>query len=107
MNFVKNKTIEEILSVHTDKIPVLLNKNKRSNITELNKEKYLVNKDMSMAQFTYKIRERLKLKAYEALFFHCEGHIISGQVTMSELYHKHKNQDEILYILYSSEEVFG
>ena len=76
-------------------------------MVKLDKDKYLINKDLTMTQLMLRIRKRLKLKAYEALFFHCDSFIISGQVTMTELYYKYKKQDEILYITYSSEETFG
>ena len=58
-----------ILNKHPDRLPIIVCKDKRSNtLQDIDKQKYLVPKDMHLAQFIYVIRKRIKLKPEQALF---------------------------------------
>ena len=107
MTFIRNKTIEQILIKHPNKIPIIITKKQGSTINELKKKKYLVSKDFTMGQFIWKIREYLNLNSSEAIFLFTNNTLIQTTITANELYQKQKNDDGILYIKYSSEEVFG
>ncbi len=63
------KEFKKIQDKFQKKIPIIVEKAEgKSNITELEKHKFLIDKDANMGQFIYMIRKQLKLKPEEALF---------------------------------------
>ena len=77
MEEYKSKVSEEIriqeysriVNKHPDRLPIIVCKDKRCNtLKDIDKQKYLVPKDMHLSQFIYVIRKRIKLKPEQALF---------------------------------------
>ncbi|KAB5526933.1 hypothetical protein DKX38_020780 [Salix brachista] len=50
------------------RIPVIVEKAERSDIPNIDKKKYLVPADLTVGQFVYVIRKRIKLSAEKAIF---------------------------------------
>lgn len=96
-----------ILNKYPDRIPIICEKHKNSNMIEIDKHKYLVPHDLTCGQFIYVIRKRLKLPTEKAIFIIVNGNIPPTSSTISEIYYKNKNEDGFLYITYTSENVFG
>ena len=67
----------------------------------------MVPSDLTVGQFTYVIRKRLKLQPESAIFILVNDTFPSTTTEMSQLYHEHKNDDGFLYVKYSGENVFG
>ena len=65
----RSKEAARIKLKYNDRIPVIVevSKNDKKNIN-LDKNKYLVPKDLTVAQFIYVIRKRIKLKPEQAIF---------------------------------------
>jgi GABA(A) receptor-associated protein len=107
--FVKRK--EEairILQKYPDRIPVIVQRSDRnSNIPDIDKKKYLVPSDLTMGQFIYIIRKRIKLKPEQAFFTFVNKSIPSQTDLISQIYKVHKDTDNFLYIDISGENVFG
>jgi len=76
-------------------------------LPSIDKIKYLVPADLTVGQFMYVIRKRLKLPAEQALFFIINGNIPSSADMMSKIYSDDKDQDGFLYIGYMAENTFG
>jgi len=78
---------------------------------KLDHKKFLVNRDTTIGQFIYKLRQRMTLKQEEALFMHVKGkngeEAISISQLMSQVHHEYKNEQGILVFVLRSEEVFG
>jgi len=80
---------------------------------ELDKQKYLIHKDMSFCQLIHIIRKRLKLDPEHGLFFliksPIDGDILAKSSDLiSTLYDKHKDhKTECLYITIAKESTFG
>ena len=113
-NFKESKSEEErltesmkIIEKYPDKIPVIVEKYTKSSIKNIDKNKYLVSGDMTMSQFIYIIRKRIKLKSSEALFFFVNNILCNNSQSMIEIYNLYKDKDGFLYIEYSSENTFG
>ncbi|KAJ4833723.1 Autophagy- protein 8f [Turnera subulata] len=53
---------------YPDRIPVIVEKAERSDIPNIDKKKYLVPADLTVGQFVYVIRKRIKLSAEKAIF---------------------------------------
>ena len=99
----------KILQNHPDKIPVILEKDKNCTLNKPIKTKYILSKEVTMAEFIKIIREKLELKPERALFFLVNG---KNSVTMTEdlgnIYSKFKDQEDgFLYMTYSEEIVYG
>jgi GABA(A) receptor-associated protein len=99
----------KVKRANPDRIPVIVERHKRSkDIPELAKRKYLVPRDISVANFIFEIRKGLKLSSNDAIWFFADGKYIPHSATiMSQVYDSHKDKDGFLYITYSGENYFG
>merc|ERR1711943_24462 len=68
----RRQEADKIRSKYDDRIPVIVEKAPRADIAEIDKKKYLVPGDLTVAQFTYVIRKRTKLSAEQALWVFVE-----------------------------------
>lgn len=106
---------EKIRKKYDDRIPVIVERAKNADIAEIDKKKYLVPGDLTVAQFTFVIRKRIKLSQEQALWIFVEKEengkktqvLPPTSSTMSAVYHEYKDKDQFLYITYSGENVFG
>ena len=98
---------ERILTKHPDRIPIIVCKASNCTLPDIDKQKYLVPKDMSLGQFVYVIRKRIQLDSNEALFVMVNNTLQPGNKHIKEIYESNKDKDKFLYITYSSENTFG
>ena len=92
---------------YPDRIPVIVEKAQSSNIPDIDKHKYLVPKDLTVSQFIYVIRKRVKINSGEALFLFINNNIPVSSHLMSNVYENNKDSDNFLYCLYQNESTFG
>ena len=100
------KESTNIRQTYPDRIPVICER-KDKRIPELDKKKYLVPFDLTMGQFSFIIRRRLRLSPEKAIFFHFRETLVPLSTSMNFLYDKCSDEDGFLYVLYSGENVFG
>jgi len=98
---------ERIRAKYPDRIPVICEKTEKSSVPDIDKKKYLVPADLTVGQFVYVIRKRLKLPAEQAIFLFVIGVIPPTASLLSQIYSEHKDDDGFLYITYSGENTFG
>lgn len=96
-----------VLNKYYDLVPIICEKSEKSNIEDLDKQKYLVPADLTVGQFIFVIRKRLKLPPEKAIFLFVNGIIPPSTELIINIYNFHKNEDGFLYISYSGENVFG
>jgi GABA(A) receptor-associated protein len=92
---------------YTDRIPIICERSTKSNIELIDKNKYLVPSDLTVGQFTYIIRKRIKISPEKAIFLLVNNTYPSTSTTMGELYNEYKSDDYFLYCTYAGENVFG
>jgi GABA(A) receptor-associated protein len=92
---------------YPDRIPVIVEKAERSEIPDIDKKKYLVPADLTVGQFVYVIRKRIKVSAEKAIFMFVKNFLPPTASLMSDIYEEHKDEDGFLYITYSGENTFG
>lgn len=102
----KNES-SRVLSKYPDRVPIILQKTRKSKLDIIDKEKYLVPVDLTCGQFIYVIRKRLKLPSEKAIFIFVDGSIPCTNNSLSLVYHNSRDLDGFLYIEYSEENVFG
>ncbi|KAK3434569.1 hypothetical protein EUGRSUZ_D02047 [Eucalyptus grandis] len=92
---------------YPDRIPVIVEKAERSDIPNIDKKKYLVPADLTVGQFVYVIRKRIKLSAEKAIFIFVDNVLPPTGAIMSAIYEDKKDEDGFLYVTYSGENTFG
>lgn len=96
-----------IRRTYPDRIPVICQKAKGSTLKDIDKHKYLVPIDLTVGQFLYVIRKRMKLEKNAALFVFINGGLPPCSQLLSTVYEQSKDRDGFLYVTYSSENTFG
>ncbi|RDX66865.1 Autophagy-related protein 8f, partial [Mucuna pruriens] len=84
---------------YPDRIPVIVEKAERSDIPSIDKKKYLVPADLTVGQFVYVIRKRIKLSAEKAIFIFVDNVLPPTGAIMSAIYDEKKDEDGFLYKL--------
>jgi GABA(A) receptor-associated protein len=99
---------DRIMRKYPDRIPVVVTKSKYSNVPEIDKQKYLAPLDLTLGQFQFVIRRRLKLAPEKALFLFINGEIYCPSVLLISIYEQqHDKEDGFLHMMYSGENTFG
>ena len=93
---------------YPDRVPVIVERYTGSDIENIDKTKYLVPADMTVGQFVYVIRKRLRLSADKAIFIYVGGNVLPPTgALMNVLYKEYGDEDGFLYATYSGESTFG
>jgi len=109
LEYRKNES-SKILSKYPDRIPVIVERSKNCSdqIPIIDKKKFLVPNDLTVGQFIYVVRKRVKVPATKAIFLFTEkGTLPPTGSTMRMVYENYKNVDKFLYFTYHSETTFG
>ncbi|DAA20342.1 TPA: gamma-aminobutyric acid receptor-associated protein-like 2 [Bos taurus] len=97
----------KIRAKYPDRVPVIVEKVSGSHIVDIDKRKYLVPSDITVAQFMWIIRKRIQLPSEKAIFLFVDKTVPQSSLTMGQLYEKEKDEDGFLYVAYSGENTFG
>jgi len=105
---VKRKAeADRIRLKYPNRIPVICEKNEKSDLANIDKKKYLVPDDLTVGQFVYVIRKRIKLTPEKAIFLFVKETLPPTSHTMKQLYEANLDEDGFLYVVYSGENTFG
>ena len=77
---------------------------------DIDKHKFLVPFDMTVGQFLYILRKRIKLTEQEALYIFVDKTLPMTSQAISSIYNDYKrkeNFDGFLYVTYCNENTFG
>lgn len=94
---------------YPDRIPVIceVSPNQQDSI-QLDRHKFLVPADITVGQFLFTIRRRIKLPPEKALFIFTENQQLPPiSMFISQIYNTYKNPDGFLYFSINTETVFG
>jgi len=98
---------ERIRQKYSDRIPVICEKNEKSEIDTIDKKKYLVPNDLTVGQFVYVIRKRIQLAPEKAIYIFVDEVLPPTAAMMAQIYEDYKDEDGFLYVTYSGENTFG
>jgi GABA(A) receptor-associated protein len=103
------KEASKVIEKYKDRVPIICERSSKASYDcpDIDKKKYLVPRDLTIGQFMYVIRKRLKLPAEKAIYLFINGIIPSSSHILGELYEYYKDPDLFLYIQYSYENTFG
>ncbi|XP_070574057.1 gamma-aminobutyric acid receptor-associated protein-like 2 [Ptychodera flava] len=103
----RSREATKIREKYPDRIPVVVEKSPHSKIPDIDKRKFLVPADLTVAQFIWIIRKRIQLPAEQAIFVFINKVLPTASSTMGQIYEEHKDEDHFLYVAYSGENTFG
>lgn len=99
---------DKIKTKYPNRYPIIINKTKKCELPEIEKSKFLIPGDLTIGQFIYVVRKRVKLNESESLFLFINDKTIPLTSSLiSSVYEEHKDEDGFLYISYCNENVFG
>ena len=99
---------ERILTKYPDRLPIIVEKAKNEKgIPDIDKTKFLVPLDLTVGQFVYVVRQRIKLSPSQSLFLSIDGILPCTADTLIKLYKEHKHSDGFLYVSYFGEQTYG
>jgi GABA(A) receptor-associated protein len=107
------KRLEEskrICEKYPDRVPVIVEVSNgmfRTKLPVLDKTKFLVPKTLSVGQFNYVIRKRIKLDPSVGIYIFFGNTIPAASALMGDVYNDHKDTDFYLYGKATAESVFG
>jgi GABA(A) receptor-associated protein len=106
--FEKRKAeASRIKAKYPDRVPVICEIAEKCTTLDLDKVKYLVPNDLTVGQFVYVIRKRLKLAQEHALFLFINNRLPPTAMMMSQIYEGFKDEDGFIYVVCSLESTFG
>lgn len=100
----RKKSSESIIKKYPKSLPIIVDC--KSNIT-LNKNKYIVLKTLTIDQFMYTLRKKIKIDSSQSIFLLCNNTMISNNQMIINVYNKHHHPDGFLYVILTLENVFG
>lgn len=115
MTFKDDHTLEKrtqeskkIRDKYPDRIPIIVERDDtNNNVPDIDKKKFLVPDNLTMGQFQYVIRKRIKINPEKAIFLFTNGKLIPTASLLSTVYHDNADDDGFLYMIYSGENTFG
>ena len=109
VDFGTRKTeVDRIKAKWPGKIPIILEKDSRSEIKTLSKSKFLCPDDYTLQQFQACIRKKIHLPQHVSLYFFVNGKTLpASESSVSQIYQDSASEDGFLYILYSELETKG
>lgn len=109
-SFLKRVTDStNIRSKYPNRIPIICERSpgQKSNIPYIDKNKYLVPKELTVGQFLYIIRSKMKLDSSIAIFLFVGNVLPSSSTELGDLDQEYRDEDGFLYTKYAGESSFG
>lgn len=106
------KRLDESYRIKTkypEKVPIIVEKqNGFSDIPEIDRHKFLVPNEISMAEFMYVIRKRIRISPEKSIFLFVENlGMVPTSYNIKQVYDEAQDKDGFLYIKYCGESTFG
>lgn len=105
----RKKESERISVKYPTRIPIICHRSSScKDAPVMGKKKFLVPRDMTMANFMFIIRQKMKLEQEKSIFlFVNDNSMVPTSQLISQVYQDHGDKDGFLYIKYGMESTFG
>ena len=105
----RTKESSHLLEKYPERVPIIIERSKNSiHLTIIDKNRFLVPKELTMSQLLWVIRKRMNIRKEQAVFLLSEsGTLFAGTEYVLTVYENNKDPDGFLYIKYSNENTFG
>ena len=101
---VRKRESDRMLLKYKDRVPVIIELDKELFLAKTN---FLVPFDLSISQFLFVIRDRIKISSEKAIFLFFNNTIPASSETVGSVYKKNKDIDGFLYGIIMLENTFG
>ena len=98
------KISQKIMLKYPNSVPIIVDCKKEIN---LDKNKFIVPNDLTVGQFMYVLKKRIKINQEQSIFILCNNELIINTEVINNLFYRYKNNDGFLYIIISLENTFG
>jgi GABA(A) receptor-associated protein len=88
---------------YPDRIPIIID----SKETTLDKNKYICPSNLTVGQFLYMLKKKIKITSEETIFLISNNNLLQVSHTMAQVYSHNKDEDDFLYIVIATENAFG
>uniref|UniRef100_A0A6C0AYG9 Autophagy-related protein n=1 Tax=viral metagenome TaxID=1070528 RepID=A0A6C0AYG9_9ZZZZ len=102
----RKKYSETLKNKYPDRVPIIIKSNGK-NVPEMDKERYLMPKNLKMSDLVYIIRKKIILDEKHALFVFVNNCLVPMNNTIEEIYNQYHSEDNFLYVIYGTENTFG
>lgn len=92
---------------YPNRIPIFVSRSCHNDCPQIDRNKFLVPNDLTVGQFMFVIRKRIKLSSEKSIYLFINNKVPTTSSLLSHIYENNKNQDGFLYITYSGESTFG
>lgn len=93
---------------YPDRYPIICERGRGADLPSIDRKKYLVPSDISVANFMYIIRKRIKIAPEKSIFlFFGDTQLLPSNMLISMAYEQYHDEDGFLYIQYNGESTFG
>jgi GABA(A) receptor-associated protein len=101
--------INNVMKKYPGRIPVYVKRadNIGSKLPEINRHKFLIPQDFTLHALQHTVRLYLKLKPEQAIYLFINNNIPNYTDSLAQLYEKFRDKDGLLYVTYSTENIFG
>lgn len=89
------------------RVPVIVEQLNSSTLPRLDKNKYLVPGDLTIGQFVYILRKRIKLSSDQAIFVFINNTLPACSILISQAYKEYEDEGGFLTMYISEESTFG
>lgn len=90
---------------YPNRVPIIVNTGK--GVPKLDKQKYLVPRDLKACEFMCVIRKRITLSAEKSLYMFFNKKMVVSSAMMGKVYEDNKSDDQFLYVHICIENTFG
>ena len=101
------KQYQKVMETHPNKVPVILEKAPSVDVPDVDRNKYLLPREFTVANFLDVIRKRTSLNKDQAIFLYVNGTVPASNATFGAIYEQYKDDDGFLYVVYTGESSFG
>uniref|UniRef100_A0A6C0LJA3 Autophagy-related protein n=1 Tax=viral metagenome TaxID=1070528 RepID=A0A6C0LJA3_9ZZZZ len=100
---------KKIMVKYPGRIPIICERDPKSqDVPDIDRKKYLTPSDLSIANFMYVIRNRLKLSCEKSIYLFVDNIVMPAtSQLLSTIYNEYSDDDGFLYIRYAGESTFG
>ena len=104
----RHALIQQINTLHPNRIPVLVGRGELKVTPSIKKYKFLVPVESIFGKFLKDVKNNISdVESYKTIIFFVGDIIPTASASMQQLYDKYKREDGFLYVTYVCENTFG
>ena len=96
-----------LIHKYPDRCCIIVGKNDSSDVNDFPKHKFLVPRGLTMSQFQYVIRKKIRCRPEQSIFMFVNNKLTTNGATVGSVYQENASPDGFLYVIYSGENTFG